>query len=114
MTASRSAPGVYSAVGQPFTIRRSLGWVQMPLTATSVVSCRQAQPVAVTNRASVVIGGLWKLLSFPGRDVVLIGALLTGVFAAMYILTLLAWRSRARQLVDAVYPTPPTGKPDED
>jgi hypothetical protein len=66
------------------------------------------------SAAAVVIGGLWKLLSFPGRDVVLIGALLTGVFAAVYIPALLAWRSRARQLVDAVYPTPLTGKPDED
>ena len=66
------------------------------------------------SAAALVIGGLSKLLGFPGRDVVLIGALLTGVFAAVYVPVLLAWRSRARQLVDTVYPTPPTGKPDAD
>ncbi|WP_433567009.1 hypothetical protein ACQP1O_18590 [Nocardia sp. CA-151230] len=65
------------------------------------------------SAAVVVVAGLSKFLGFQSQDVVLIGALLAAVFVAVYIPTFLAWRSRARQLVDAVYPTPQTGKPDE-
>ncbi|MGF6883223.1 hypothetical protein ABIA39_005117 [Nocardia sp. GAS34] len=64
------------------------------------------------SAAVVVVAGLQKFLNFQGQDVVLIGALLAAVFVAVYIPTFLAWRSRARQLIDAVYPMPQTGKPD--
>jgi hypothetical protein len=50
---------------------------------------------------------------FPASSLLLYGAFFTVAFAAVYMPTLLTWRSRARQLVDAVYPTPGDGKPDE-
>jgi hypothetical protein len=54
----------------------------------------------------------WKE-AFPESGLLLYGALFTVAFAAAYMPTLLTWRSRARQLVDAVYRTPPDGKPYE-
>lgn len=51
--------------------------------------------------------------AFPASSLLLYGAFFTVAFAAIYMPTLLTWRTRARQLVDAVYPTPGDGKPDE-
>jgi hypothetical protein len=51
--------------------------------------------------------------AFPASSLLLYGAFFTVAFAAVYMPTLLTWRSRARQLVDAVYPIPGDGKPDE-
>jgi hypothetical protein len=51
--------------------------------------------------------------AFPASGLLVYGALFTVAFAAVYMPTLLTWRSRARQLVDAVYRTPADGKPDE-
>jgi hypothetical protein len=50
---------------------------------------------------------------FPASSLLLYGAFFTVAFAAVYMPTLLTWRGRARQLVDAVYPVPDDGKPDE-
>ncbi|MGD3111939.1 hypothetical protein [Streptomyces sp. YGL11-2] len=47
------------------------------------------------------------------RFVVLIGTFFTGVFAAVYVPTLLSWRRRAYELVNIVYTTPLTGRPSE-
>ena len=51
--------------------------------------------------------------AFPASSLLLYGAFFTIAFAAVYMPTLLTWRSRARELVDAVYRTPGDGKPDE-
>lgn len=50
---------------------------------------------------------------FPASALLLYGAFFTAAFAAVYMPTLLRWRARARQLVDAIYRTPGDGKPDE-
>jgi hypothetical protein len=50
---------------------------------------------------------------FPASLLLLYGAFFTAAFAAVYMPALLTWRSRARQLVDAIYRIPDNGKPDE-
>jgi hypothetical protein len=49
----------------------------------------------------------------PGSALLLYGAFFTVISAAVYMPTLLTWRSRAHQLVDVVYPIPDDGRPDE-
>jgi hypothetical protein len=51
--------------------------------------------------------------AFPASVLLLYGAFFTAAFAAVYMPALLTWRSRARQLVDAIYRVPDNGKPDE-
>ncbi|MER5934965.1 hypothetical protein [Streptomyces sp. NPDC002054] len=62
------------------------------------------------------IEGLRALASteaFPPWKMLLLGLFLTIAFASVYVPMLLSWRGCSRQLVNAVYMTPATGKPGE-
>jgi hypothetical protein len=85
---------------------RSLG------AASVAVSLAVVLAGAMRNALLAYDPATWKE-AFPESGLLLYGALFTVAFAAVYMPTLLTWRSRARQLVDAVYPTPADGKPDE-
>jgi hypothetical protein len=87
-------------------------------------SVRSLAAASVTVSLAVVLAGAlrnallaydrarWET-AFPASSLLLYGAFFTVAFAAVYMPTLLTWRNRARQLVDAVYPIPDDGKPDE-
>jgi hypothetical protein len=83
------------------------------LAAASVaVSLAVVLAGAMRNALVAYDPATWKE-AFPESGLLLYGALFTVAFAAVYMPTLLTWRGRARQLVDAVYQTPVDGKPDE-
>jgi hypothetical protein len=81
-------------------------------TASVAVSLAVVMLGALRNALLAYDPTTWEA-AFPASTLLLYGAFFTVAFAAVYMPTLLTWRSRARQLVDAVYPIPDDGKPDE-
>jgi len=82
------------------------------LVASITVSVSVIQTAALRNALLAYDRNTWEQ-RFPASTLVFYGAFFTAAFAAVYVPALLAWRSRAQQLVDLLYQTPDNGKPDE-